>query len=55
MGLSTWLRTPASRAVDGLRDDIRRLTAAVDRLESAQRKDAEQVKRLREAVTAAQG
>lgn len=54
MGLSRWLRTPASRAVDALRDDVRRLTAAVERLEAVQRKDAEQVKRLREAVNAAQ-
>ena len=54
MGLSTWFRTPAARAVDDLRGDVRRLTAAVERLEAAQRKDAEQVKRLREAVSGAQ-
>ena len=54
MGLSAWFRTPASRAVDGLRQDVRRLTAVIERLEAAQRKDAEQLKRLREAVVAAQ-
>lgn len=52
--LTRLFRTPGARAIDELRDDIRRLTAAVERLEGAQRKDAEQVKRLREAVSAMQ-
>jgi len=41
---------PAVRAVEALREDVHRLTAAVERLEALQRKEAEQVKKLREAV-----
>jgi hypothetical protein len=43
-------RTPAARAVDELRTDIRQLVSAVERLEAMQRKDAEQVKKLRQTV-----
>jgi hypothetical protein len=49
-----WARTPSGRAVEALRADVRRLTAAVERLEAVQRKDAEQLKRLRKAITTAQ-
>lgn len=50
MRLRLWPRTPAGRAVQELRDEIRRLAAAVERLEGIQRKDAEQIKKLRDAV-----
>ena len=41
---------PGVRAVETLREDVHRLTAAVERLEALQRKEAERVKKLREAV-----
>ena len=46
-----WSWTPAGRNAEALRSDVRRLTAAIDRLEDLQRKNAEQLKRMREAVT----
>jgi len=41
---------PGVRAAEALREDVRRLTAAVERLEALQRKQGEQVKKLREMV-----
>jgi hypothetical protein len=48
--LLSW--TPGARRADALRAEVHRLTAAIERLEAVQRKDAEQLKKLREAVTA---
>ena len=45
-----WSRTPGGRALAELRDDVRRLAAAVERLEEIQRKEAGQLKKLRDAV-----
>jgi len=45
-----WSWTPAGRSLEALRADVRRLTAAIERLEGIQRKDAEQLKKVREAV-----
>jgi len=50
MGLRSWLHAPSTNAVSDIRADIQRLTAAIERLEAMQRKDAEQVKKLRETV-----
>jgi len=50
VSLRSYLRTPTARAVADLRADIDRLVAAVRRLEAAQRKDAEQLKKLRESL-----
>ena len=52
MSLRSYLRTPTARAVADLRADIDQLVAAVRRLEAAQRKDAEQLKKLRKALGA---
>lgn len=48
MDLRLWNRTP--RAVAELRAEVRRLAASVERLQEVQRKEAEQVKKLRQAV-----
>jgi hypothetical protein len=51
MALRLWSRLPAAaHTVAELRADIRQLTATIQRLEEIQRKDAQQIKRLRQAV-----
>ena len=56
MDVRLWPRSAVAKTVAELRVDVRRLTAAVERLEAVQRKDAEQVKKLRRTVTeSAQG
>jgi hypothetical protein len=50
VSLRGWLRTPA--ALDELRGEVRKLAAMVERIEAAQRKDAERLKKLRDAVSA---
>jgi hypothetical protein len=51
MAMRFWNRTPA--AVTQLQSDVRALTTAVRRLEEAHRKDAEQAKKLRQALAEA--
>lgn len=51
MSVRDWLRSPTARAVDGLRADVRKLAAAVERIEAVQRKEGEQLKKLRAAVS----
>lgn len=43
-----WPRTPTARALGDLREEVQRLSAAIDQLTAMQRKDAEQLKALRE-------
>ncbi len=50
MALRFWSRTPAARAVTDLCQEVRHLAAAIERLEGIQRKEAEQIKKLRHAV-----
>ena len=45
-----WSWTPGGRAVAALQADVRRLAAVIEGLEKTQRKDAEQLKKLREVV-----
>ena len=52
MSVRDWLRSPTARAVEGLRADVRKLATAVERIESVQRKEGEQLKKLRAAVSA---
>ncbi|HEY6510228.1 MAG TPA: hypothetical protein VIY56_19530 [Vicinamibacterales bacterium] len=52
MTLRDLFRTPTSRAVAELRGDVQRLTAVVERLEAAQRKEGKEVERLRDTSTA---
>lgn len=52
MSVRGWLRSPTARAVEDLRADVRKLAAAVERIESVQRKEGEQLKKLRAAVSA---
>ena len=44
-----WPRTPTAAALAELREQVHHLAASVDRLTSVQRKEAEQLKKLREA------
>jgi hypothetical protein len=48
MNLKLWPRT--QRDDDGLRDDVRRLAAVVEQLVATERKNTEQLKKLREAI-----
>jgi hypothetical protein len=50
MGLRSWLRTPTSRALTELRAEVKRLTRTVQHLEARQRKDTEQIQKLRSAL-----
>src|SRR5262245_66376678 len=52
MSVRRWLQSPTARAVEDLRADVRKLTAAVERIEAAQRKEGERLKKLRAAVSA---
>ena len=52
MNVKFWPRTPTARALGDLRDEVQRLTAAIDQLTAIQRKEAGQVKKLREAFKA---
>ena len=52
MSVRRWLQSPTAKAVDDLRTDVRKLAAAVERIESVQRKEGEQLKKLRAAVSA---
>jgi hypothetical protein len=52
LSVRDWLRSPAARAVEDLRADVRKLAAVVERIESVQRKEGEQLKKLRAAVSA---
>ena len=52
MSVRGWLRSPTARAVEALRADVRKLATAVERIESVQRKEGEQLKKLRAAVSA---
>jgi hypothetical protein len=47
MSLKSWFGSSDPRALDDLRAGVERLAAAVERLEGMQRKEAEQLKRLR--------
>jgi hypothetical protein len=52
MSVRDWLRSPTARAVGDLRADVRKLAAVVERIEAVQRKEGEQLKKLRAAVSA---
>jgi hypothetical protein len=52
MSVRDWLRSPTARAVGDLRADVRKLAAVVERIETVQRKEGEQLKKLRAAVSA---
>jgi hypothetical protein len=54
VGLRSWLRAPDTRAIADLRADVRRLTAAVERLEVMHRTDAEQIAHVTELQRAAE-
>jgi hypothetical protein len=47
-----WSWTPGARQIAALSAEVHRLTAAIERLEAVQRKDAQQLKKLRDTVTA---
>ena len=53
MALKSWLRTPTARAVDDLRADVQRLVSLVERLETRQRADGDQLVKLTKHQSAA--